>query len=142
MRSFVVLAVALSSGPAMAQVQMQPGQYETTNVIESINMPGLPPQVIAMMKGKSTTMKICITEADVKNDPKKMLAADKSCEMKRYNLVGGKLDAEMACKMPQGAVTMTMTGTYTPISYVVQSTMRGGMNIVSRTSARRLGPCK
>ncbi len=142
MRGFLMLAGVLAAAPALAQVQPQPGQYETTSVIESMNMPGVPPEVLTMMKGRVTTMKICLTEADMKKDPKKMLSADKSCELKRYNYAGGKIDAEMTCKSQEGPMTMVMTGTYTTTSYAMRSTMSGGMNMVTRVSAKRIGPCK
>lgn len=142
MRVSLFVMGAIMASPVMAQTTVTPGQYQVVSVIESMSMPNMPPEMMKMMQGKSTTMKICITEEDTKRDPKKMMGADKNCQVKRMDISAGKMDAEMSCKTEQGPMTMVMSGSYTPTGYEIKSEMRGAMNVKSRMSAKRIGACK
>jgi hypothetical protein len=135
--SFVPIA-AVQAAPTVT-----PGQWESRIVVEDMAMPGMPPNVLAMMKGKPTVTSYCLTPQEAEADPKKMLNADKSCKLNRFNMAGGSIDAQMQCQTEQGPATMTMTGKYTVDTYDMTSRMQAGpMTMVSRVTARRLGPCK
>ncbi len=94
----VFLAALLVSAPALAVPKVTPGQWQATTTIESATMPGMPPQALAMMKNRPTTVTYCLTPQDVEADPKKMLAADKSCKVNRMLFQGGRIDAQMAAR--------------------------------------------
>ena len=49
------LLIAGAMSTAQAATQIQPGQWETTSTVESVDMPGAPPQVSRMMSGKIST---------------------------------------------------------------------------------------
>lgn len=139
----LILIVLLLPAPVVAAPKVNPGQWQATTVIESATMPGVPPEALAMMKGRPTTVTYCLTPEEAEADPEKMLGADKSCKIDRFSLANGKIDAAMTCKTDQGPATMTMKGTYTADSYTMASTMQTGqMTMASRMSAKRLGPCK
>lgn len=128
---------------AQAAPTVTPGQWESRMIVEEMVMPGMPPGALAMMKDRPTTTQYCLTPQEAEADPKKMLNADKSCKLDRFSMDAGTIDAQMQCKTEQGPATMTMTGRYTATSYDMTSRMVAGpMTMVSRVTARRLGPCK
>ncbi|WP_439533306.1 DUF3617 domain-containing protein [Polymorphobacter sp.] len=139
----VLVAVMIAATPALAAPKVTPGQWQAVTVIESASMPGMPPEALAMMKGRPTTVTYCLTPEEAEADPKKMLAADKSCTMNRFRFEGGSIDAELSCKTDQGPAVVSMKGSYTPTSYAMSSSMKSGpMTMASRVTAKRLGPCK
>lgn len=141
MRALVM--VALLAGTPLAASEVKPGKWQMTMTIDNMSMPGMPPEALAMMKGRPTVTSYCMTPEETKADPKKMLAADKSCKINRFNMSGGKMLADMSCKTDQGPANILVEGSYTETSYQTRQTMKAGqMSMVSRTSAKWLGPCK
>jgi hypothetical protein len=139
----VLVGLVFVAVPALAAPRVTPGQWQAVTVIEDATMPGAPPQALAMMKGRPTTVTYCLTPEEAEADPRKMLAADKSCKVNRMNMSGGVIDAEMACKTDQGPALITMKGTFSDTAYSMRSTMKSGpMTMASRVTAKRLGPCK
>lgn len=141
MRALILLA--LVSTPALAAPKVTPGQWQSTVTVDSMSMPGVPASALAAMKRQPMTTSYCLTPQEAEADPRKILAADKSCKMDRFSFTGGRIESAMTCKTEQGPATITMTGTYTPTSYAMASTMKSGpMTMSSRVTAKRLGPCK
>lgn len=141
-RLLVLASIAPLAG-AQAAPTVTPGQWESRMTVEDMAMPGMPPNVLAMMKGKPTVTRYCLTPQDAEADPRKMLNADKSCKMNRFSMAGGRIDAQMQCQTEQGPATITMAGSYAAEAYDMTSRMEAGaMRMTSRMSARRLGPCK
>lgn len=128
----------------MAAPKVNPGQWQSVMVVEEFNMPGMPPEALAMMKRQpAQTVSYCLTPEEADANPEKLLSTDKSCKVNRFRFEGGKIDAEMTCRTEQGPATMTMQGSYQTDSYDMKTrTVSGPMTIVSRMSAKRLGPCK
>jgi|JI8StandDraft_2_1071088.scaffolds.fasta_scaffold08724_4 hypothetical protein len=143
MRTPILFAAAALAAPATAAPQVMPGQWQSTSVVEHMTMPGMPPEALAMMKGRPTTVRYCLTPEEAAADPRKLLNADKSCTVKRFTLNAGTIDAEMQCRTDQGPATISMKGRYAADSYEMTSRMTNGpMTMQSRVTARRLGPCK
>ena len=141
MRALVMVALVLSA-PAVA-TEVRPGKWQATMTIENMSMPGMPENVLAMMKGRPTTTTYCMTPEEAKADPKKMMDAESKCKFNRFNLSGGKMSAEMVCQTEQGPATMMVDGAYTETSYETRASMKTGqMTMVSRNTAKWLGPCK
>ncbi len=141
MRALVLMAL-LAAAP-VAATEVKPGKWQMTMIIENMSMPGMPPEALAMMKGRPTVTTYCMTPEEAKADPKKMLAADKSCKMNRFNMSGGKMLADMSCKTDQGPANIVVEGSYTETSYQTRQTMKAGqMTMASRNEAKWLGPCK
>ncbi len=140
-----VAAVALG-GVALAEgLPIQAGMWETAVTTTAIDMPNAPPQVAAMMKGRTTTVRHCVTAEEAANGPQAMLKSGKSCSFGRYTVAGGRFDAEMTCSEHGSTMTATSSGSYTPTSYSGTShiVMSGGtgMSITSTSSAHRIGAC-
>lgn len=137
-----IFAMAL---PAVAQAQVQPGQWEATVTVQSIDMPGAPPQIAAMMKGKATRQSYCITPEQAAKGPQEMLKQNPSCHFTKYTMTAGVISTAMTCSQNGGTMTAQANGRYTPTSFNVSSTavMSGkmSMRMTSTSSGRRVGPC-
>ncbi len=144
-------AAALAGGfvavPAIADTPIQPGQWELRTIVTSVDMPGAPPQMLAMMK-KPHVMRHCVTPEQAAKGPQQMLQEGKSdCRFTRYALAGGRLDAAMRCNSKErGVMTVTTKGRFTPANYDVTSAMvmsgpQGKMTMTSAGKGKRLGPC-
>lgn len=146
----ISIYACLLIAPAAAQAQVQPGQWEASSTINSIDMPGAPPQVAQMMKsqmsgGKKTRMTYCITPQQAAQGPQEMLKQNPSCRFTKYSMKGGMISTEMSCAQNGGTMTARASGSYTPTSFNVTSNavMSGQMSMrLSSTSVgRRIGPC-
>lgn len=139
---------ATAATVALAQATpVQPGEWETKVTIDAVDMPGAPPMVANMMRGRTTTVKHCITAADAAKGPQEMLKSNKSCTFTRYSMAGGKLSSEMVCKQGGSTMTATSTGSFTPTSFTGtgKAVTTGGampMTMSSTTVGRRIGDCK
>ena len=139
----------------MNKVTLEPGEWENTVEIVDVKVEGLPEGtpdgVMDGMKGKVTTSKSCITEEEAKNPGAQFFAAQEktNCEVKKFNMSGGAVSSEMACKNMGGGpgnMTMTMDGQYGPSSYDMTMNMMGGaagmkMNISAKSNGKRIGSC-
>jgi hypothetical protein len=137
-----IAAITLSTA---AQAQIEPGQWEATVTVQSMSMPGAPPQVAAMMKGKATRQSYCITKEQAAKGPQEMLKQNPSCHFTRYSMNGGVISTAMTCSQNGGTMTVQANGQYTATSFNVSSTavMSGkmSMRMTSTSSGRRVGPC-
>ena len=139
--------LVVAAGAALAQsIAVQPGEWDIAATVDSVDMPGAPPGIAAMMVGKTKHITHCITPEEATRGPQDMMKSDKSCKFSRYDVNGGKLSSEMVCKQGGGTMTAVSTGTFTPTSFtssgrLVQS---GGMamTVTSTSTGTLLGPCK
>ncbi|WP_375392989.1 DUF3617 domain-containing protein [uncultured Sphingomonas sp.] len=138
LRPLPLLPVLLAAGAA---TPILPGRWVTTTTVLDASMPGAPPQVAAMMKGRPTTVTSCIAPADAANGPRAL--AEKSngrCSYTQFSMAAGRLNTAMSCK---GDMTARLTGSYTPTSLSLDGTMTGagGMIVKMHTEGRRVGAC-
>lgn len=151
MKRRIILSYAgLLIGSAAAEAQVQPGQWETSSTINSIEVPGVPPQIAEMMKsqmagGKVTRTTYCITPQQAAQGPQEMLKQNPSCRFAKYSMKGGAISTEMSCTENGGTMTVRASGSYTPTNFNVTSNavMSGQMSMrLSSTSVgRHIGPC-
>lgn len=145
MKLWVAMGVA-ALVPAAAVAQVTPGQWEIAVTIDSVDMPGQPPMVANMMKGRTTKVKHCITPEEAARGPQDMMKANKACTFTRYSMVGGKLSSEMTCKTGEGVMTSVSSGSFTPTSFTTTGrTVQTGqmaMTMTSRSTGRLVGPCR
>lgn len=130
-------------------VKPQPGLYRATITMNGIDIPGMPAEMAGHGAGMTTTTEDCLTQADVDKGFEEMLKQGQSgeCSFESLNLNGGKMDAVMVCKSPQGASRMTMTGTTTPTSSDFTATTKmnfegmgeGTMKFTAKN--QRIGDC-
>lgn len=142
----ILLAAALLAMPGVVAAQaVQPGQWDIATTIDSIDMPGAPPQVAAMMRGRTTHIKHCISAEDAAKGPQELMKSNKSCRFTRYSMAGGKLDSEMTCTQGGGTMTAVSTGSFTPTSFATTGTvtMSGAqaMRMTASTAGKRIGAC-
>ena len=149
-RTNVMLAVGLAGAAAtLALAQppgVQPGQWETKVTINTVDMPGAPPTVANMMRGKTTTIRHCMTAEEAAKGPQEMMKNNKACTFTRYSMTGGKLSSEMVCKQGNSTTTATTAGTFTPTSFNAtgKTVTTGGsmpVTMTSTTSGQRVGAC-
>lgn len=131
----------------------EPGLYKISVEIEEMNIPGMPAGMAEQMK-KSTaaqmTVENCLTEADRENMVKEMAPKGDECTYDKYDLSGGKIDAKMTCKTPDGGTAVTtMAGTVssTGVEMVMENTITGGSaqagtHMKMRMKNQRIGECK
>ena len=144
----------LGTGAVIAQTvdeatKPQPGRYDSQITLISMNIPGMPANMMGMMKGvfeRKTT--ICLTPEEVEEGYKDALrkAQDGECRYKRFSAGGGAIDAELVCDTENGEMTMVMQGTGTKTSSDVTMKMNGDMgtgpgSMSMRVQQSRVGDC-
>ena len=139
----------------------RPGQYETTVELINFEVPGLPPQQAEAMKatmgnvsGQSSAS--CLTQAEAdkgfEESVRKMTENNGAmrCEFGRFDVDGGKIDAAMTCKGPQGLtsnITLDGTGSAEATSMHMKMVQKaamipgGEMRMEMKMNSRRVGDC-
>lgn len=135
----------------------EPGQYKQTFQITRLEVPGMPKEAAEQMKAMMTASQesvICLTKADTDKGFKDMfkgVGKGNQCSYSRFNVDGGKIDAQMDCASPQeGTATMKINGAVTPSGSDVTIDMdtKGGqqpmsnMKMTMHMTTERVGDCK
>jgi hypothetical protein len=131
----------------------EPGLYKITVEIEEMSIPGMPAEMAEQMKQSTAaqmTVKNCLTDADRENMVKEMAPQGDQCTYDKYSLSGGKIDAKVTCKTPDGGTAVTtMAGTVssTGVEMVMENTQTGGAaqagtHMKMRMKNQRIGECK
>lgn len=143
MRAIMPLVLGLASA-ASAESPVTPGKWQTTTMIESMTMPGMPPEMAQRMAGKPMSATICITPKDAAAGPRDLIGkSNGACRYRSFNAAAGRISAVMECQAgtptPQ---VIAIEGSFSPTGYDIRSRMSGGaMQSTSRTVGKRLGPC-
>ncbi len=103
---------------AAGAVTPRPGQYESKVQLLEMEMPEMAGVDIAQMKkmmqkSMSTTTQHCVTAEDAQNAAKQMIQTpeNENCSYSKFDVSGGNVAAEMACKNPDGSTSnMQLTG--------------------------------
>jgi hypothetical protein len=131
----------------------EPGLYRATVEIEEMTVPGMPAGMADQMKqsmAAQMSIENCLTEADRANMVKEMVPdSGDSCTYDKYEMSGGKIDAKLTCKAPDGGtVVTTMNGTFTStgVDMVLENTQSGGRqengtHMKMRMKNTRIGEC-
>ena len=124
--SIFLVCPAVASGP-----DFQEGEWEITVAVE---MPGMP------MKMPPSTYTQCMKKDNPvpQNDQ-----PGQQCEMKDIKTKGNTVTWTILCDSPGGKMTGEGKVTYEKQSMSGTMTMQGqGMQMISKFSGRRIGPCK
>jgi hypothetical protein len=134
-----------------AGLRFVPGRWESQMKFGKLEMPDMPPEMAAMMeKSMAETRKFasCLTKEDVEKPGGKFFGqANDTCKYDSFTMGGGRIDAKMSCKSPDGPQEMTMNGTYTPETYAMTMAIKGNhgggkaMNMTMSMTAKRAGAC-
>lgn len=139
----------------------RPGQYETSVEMIDFSIPGLPAQQAKQMKSMmggmgDQTSAYCLTseeaEKGFEESVRKMTegTGEMNCEFGRFAVDGGKLDAALSCKGPQGMnADIDLTGTATAETSAMRMKMvqkakmipGGEMRMEMQMNSRRIGEC-
>src|SRR4051812_45137240 len=94
----VALVFACSGG---GPATISPGKWEFTTKINSIEMPGAPPQMIEQMKTKEQKATQCLTQDDVSKMGEKLTTQGApgggTCTYSRQTLANGTIDIAGTC---------------------------------------------
>ena len=142
-----LLFAVLAAFPALAAAQsVQPGNWEIVTTVESIELPGAPAGIAAMMKGRPLKVSHCVTPEEAARGPQDMIKARKECQFARYSMTGGKLSSEMTCKQGGSSMTTTVDGSFTATSFTTsgRTVATGGrpMTMTATTVGHRIGDCR
>jgi hypothetical protein len=127
----------------------QPGLYKASITMTGMDIPGMPAGMAGHGSGMNTTTEYCLTQEQVDQGFEEMMKEGQNgeCSYERFNLDGGKLDAVMLCKTPQGDARMEMAGTTTPTSADFAATMAMDIEGVGAATMKfdakheRIGEC-
>ena len=131
---------------------IQPGLYRTTIDLKEINVPDLPPQVLAMMKQRMMEKPItyCVTPEDAAKglDAMKNQLGKGKCQFDSFNAADGKLDANFTCDVGgKGSMKVASHGNYTDTGSVTTASVDMAMAGVSKmhleqvNTTTRIGDC-
>lgn len=147
-------ALALIAACSGASTSIQPGQWETTTRMTSIDMPGAPPamlaQVRAQLANQAQTQSSCITPEQAANPAGSMLntgSGASACQFTDSTFAGGVIRVNGSCPGPAGAsMRMSLVGSYTATTMEgrISSDIQGGpqsMRMSGTLTSRRTGDC-
>jgi hypothetical protein len=142
-RAARVMALAVAAGASTllyAQtVNLRPGSYEFTSVIDLQLPPEVAAKIGALLQQPHVTQQ-CITETDLEHVSKNINEGhnDQNCKITERSVTGNDVKFTMQC--PNG--TRHFEGTFMSDSFKALMTMTGERGPVTiRMTARRLGDC-
>ncbi|HEX8364685.1 MAG TPA: DUF3617 domain-containing protein [Allosphingosinicella sp.] len=136
------------AGGGGGSASLQPGQWEITTNVTSMNVPGMPAGMTPPMP-PPTTVRACLTAAQAAQPGAGFLSGSgeaQGCTYESNSIGGGRIQAVVQCNQAGTTMRSTMTGQFTADSYEVNqqvetSAQGQNMQIQSRTTGRRVGDC-
>lgn len=134
-----------------------PGQYEQKMEITRFEVPGMSmkdTEAMGRMMASSQVNSFCLTEAESEKGFRDMfdeVGKGDECSYSRFNVAGGKIDAQMDCKDRNGqAATITLAGAVTRqgsdvtvnIDQSGPAQAGGPARIGMHMTTKRVGECK
>jgi hypothetical protein len=145
------MPLLLGLAAATASEGLVPGQWQTTSVLQVKAMPNAPPQVAALFAqaaAKPTISTVCVTAAQLRDDPQRILRSRPNCRTSRFVMAGGRYEVDSVCTDRDGSqLAESARGTYTPMTFAstVELTGISGPSAHTRLSfkldGRRLAAC-
>jgi len=131
---------------------VNPGKWEQTATLVSMEAPGIPPQYADAVKksiGTNQVHQSCLTKEQAKQPKEDFFTGDdKSCRYEHFKWGDGKVDMKLHCKHPNATQEMALAGTYEPNSYQMTMTVssKGSspmetMDMKMTVDAKRVGEC-
>jgi len=130
-----------------------PGKYTSRMELVDFSMPGMPEALKAQMKaafesGLSQGNEFCMTAEQA--DPREMLQgmAESKCSFGRFNIAGGRVDAEMNCTGDDGVASKVqmqgqMAAESSDMTMAMERPMEGlgTISMKMRVQSQRVGAC-
>ncbi len=153
MKNASVSEVAEEMRGARADSFVNPGKWQQTATLISIEAPDMPPAAREMMgkaMGDAQVHEVCLTPEQAKSPREDFFTgADKNCRYEHFNWGGGKIDLKLNCKHPNATQTMVLVGDYEPDIYTMTMTATNEgsgpaeqMVMTMKVDAKRTGECK
>lgn len=135
----------------------RPGKYRQVSEVKQIDVPGLPSQMADQMKStlqKSQVNEFCLTSAEAEKGYRDMfhdVGQNRECTYSRFDVDGGKLDAQMECTSKEGGkAVLTLGGTVaednSDITVKMDMTgdaqVGGQMKMTVHVNTKRIGDCQ
>jgi len=131
---------------------VDPGKWQQTVTLVSIDAPGMPKEVRdAMQRAMSTSQvnEVCLSPEEAKSPRENFFTGkDESCRYEHFNWGSGKIDLKLKCNHPNAQQEMTLAGTYAPKSYSMTMTMANQgkspeeqMKMTMKVDAKNVGQC-
>ncbi len=131
------------------------GQYRSSQELLEFAVPGLDADMeelirSAFAEGAAEETTYCLTEEDAANNREEMLRgmAESDCEVTRFDMVGGTIDAAMSCPTGEGmSGDVTLTGTMDSdgadmvMNFSADIPSMGPASIRMRVVSERIGDC-
>lgn len=145
-------ANAKAAAAAVADVHFQPGLYQAKVDIKQLEMPGMPPQMVAAMKSRmlDKPLSYCLSPEDAAKGAQLMKErmGKGQCQFTKFSASGGTIDSEMTCNAGgKGEMHAVAHGTYTDTGSVTSSSVdvamgpAGKMHLEQVTTTTRVGDC-
>jgi hypothetical protein len=143
------VAKELSSGGAMA---MKPGEWEVKVSFDTIDAPGLPANVAAMMKdkmGKGVSVKTCLTKEQTEKPGADFFGGNQNdnCTFSEMDRSGNNMKVSMSCKQGGAIISNRMEGSFAEESYSMTMDQKteglpmGAMTMKGKIEGKRIGDC-
>jgi hypothetical protein len=133
---------------------VRPGLWESSVELESIDIPGMPPQAVEGMKKTMASAisghRSCLTAEQARRPSEDFFAgAEGNCRYDKFSMDDGKMSGTMRCGGPRGGTQLIQfDGNYQAEQYEMRmaSTVEGAsaagpMKMVMRMQSRRVGEC-
>lgn len=152
MKNASVSEVAEEMRGARADSFVNPGKWQQTATLISIEAPDMPPEAREMMgkaMGDAQVHEVCLTPEQAKSPREDFFTgADKNCRYEHFNWGDGKIDLKLNCRHENASQTMALVGEYQPNSYTMSmtATNQGSgpdeqMVMKMKVDAKRVGEC-
>lgn len=151
-KNATVEEVAEQVKDAGGTVTMEPGEWVTEARLDSLEIPGMPPQAAeqmkAMMAKQVSGHKYCLTKEQAEKPAEDFFSGQKSgCRYDDFQMAGGKVSGTMRCGQGGPSQTIAFQGSYTPTEYqmsmnsTVDNGPRGSMKMAMSMNSKRIGDC-
>ena len=131
---------------------IDPGQWEQTVTLVSVEAPGMPAEARSAMQQAMKQPQVhseCLTPEQAKSPREDFFTGkDQNCRYEHFNWGGGKIDLKMLCKHPNANQTMQLSGNYEPRRYslTMTATSEGAtpeeqLVMTMKVDARHVGQC-
>ena len=135
-----------------AQKFIDPGKWEQTTTLISVDAPGMPTDAKAAMQqaiGQSQVHSVCLTPEQAKSPREDFFTGkDANCRYEHFNWAGGKIDLKLRCEHPNAIQIMELAGTYEPRRYSMAMTMTNEgktpaekLQMKMKVDAKNVGAC-
>lgn len=137
-----------AGGAAGASVSLQPGQWEMTTEVVSMNIPNMPAGMTPPMP-PPTTVRTCLTPEQAAAPGGDFITGSGEgggCRSENMSMENGRIQGTVQCQAEGGSMTAAVSGQFTPTSYEINQQVETSaegmtMEMESRTTGRRVGDC-